>query len=256
MGLKAMPVAGLALLGLGNLLHIVGLATPEWETRSGGGTFGLWKSCGLLRCVSYPSDHDVDELKICQATAVLGMIAGVLALALAVFMVIRKYTDKDIPKAVKIGVLVASILSHEAAINKWTKRTRGRARQGDRAVRIVHGRRGPNLTLTFAVNVMNGLVHDELHQGGMTAERLNQFLHDTSLQCNPGQEVCFTLADMVVLLKLIICQLNLKCSTYQLLPPYSPFLNICENAFALWKQALKTRLAEVCRNLSSRPSIQ
>ncbi|GFR82980.1 TC1 transposase-like protein [Elysia marginata] len=70
-------------------------------------------------------------------------------------------------------------------------RTRAQARRGDRPVRIVQGRRGQNLTMTFGVNVVNGLDHDELHQGGMTAERFNQFLHDTSLQCNPGQEVCF-----------------------------------------------------------------
>ncbi|GFS25205.1 hypothetical protein ElyMa_003435500 [Elysia marginata] len=60
-------------------------------------------------------------------------------------------------------------------------RTRGRTRRGDRAVRLVQWewRRGHNQTMTFAVNVMNRLVHHELHQGGMTAERFDQFLHDT-----------------------------------------------------------------------------
>ena len=57
----------------------------------------------------------------------------------------------------------------EYGINLWTKRTRGRARRGDHAVRVVQGRRGPNLTMTFAVNVTSGLVHHQLHQGGMTA---------------------------------------------------------------------------------------
>ncbi|GFR92069.1 insertion element IS630 uncharacterized 39 kDa protein [Elysia marginata] len=79
----------------------------------------------------------------------------------------------------------------EAGINVWTKRTRGWARRGDRAVRMVQERRGQNLTMTFAVNVMNGLVHHDLHLGEMTVERFNQFLHNTSLQCNPGQEICF-----------------------------------------------------------------
>ncbi|GFR71203.1 hypothetical protein ElyMa_000347800 [Elysia marginata] len=55
----------------------------------------------------------------------------------------------------------------------------------------------------------------------------------------------------VVLLKLILpAQFEM-----QYLPPYSPFPNICENAFALWKQALKTRLAVVLPR-SSRPTIQ
>ena len=85
---------------------------------------------------------------------------------------------------------------HRKSRNKsilWTKRTPGRARRRDRAVRVVQGRRGPNLTMTFAFNVTNGLVHHQLHQGGMTAERFNQFLEDVhlSLRFNPGQEVCF-----------------------------------------------------------------
>ncbi|GFS09240.1 TC1 transposase-like protein [Elysia marginata] len=69
----------------------------------------------------------------------------------------------------------------EAGIKIWTKRTRGQVRRGDRAMRIVQGRRGQNISMT-AANVMNGLVRHELHRGGMTAERFNQFLHDTSLQ--------------------------------------------------------------------------
>ena len=79
----------------------------------------------------------------------------------------------------------------EAGKNLWRKRTQDRAHRGDRDVRVVQGRRGPNLTMTFAVHVTNGLVHHQLHQGGMAAERFNQFLEDVSLRCNPGQEVCF-----------------------------------------------------------------
>ena len=74
----------------------------------------------------------------------------------------------------------------KAGINLWTKRTRGRARRGDRAVRVVYA--GLNLTTTFAVNVTNGLVHHQMHQGRMTAERFNQFLEDVSLHCNTKAE--------------------------------------------------------------------
>ena len=42
--------------------------------------------------------------------------------------------------------------------------------------------------MTFAVNVTNGLVHHQMHQGRMTAERFNQFLEDVSLHCNPKAE--------------------------------------------------------------------
>ena len=45
------------------------------------------------------------------------------------------------------------IFIDEADINLWLKRTRGRARRGERAVRVIQGRGGHNLTMTFAVSV-------------------------------------------------------------------------------------------------------
>ena len=113
----------------------------------------------------------------------------------------------------------------EAGINLCTKRTRGRARRGDCAVRVVQGRREPNLTMTFAVNVTNGLVHHQLHQGGMIAERFNQFLEDVSLRCNPWQEVCFIFDNARVHVRAALADLP-HGFQIQYLPPYSPFLNI------------------------------
>ncbi|GFS09061.1 transposase [Elysia marginata] len=130
----------------------------------------------------------------------------------------RKLSDGTLQRGYSITHSVTTSFTNyigEAGINLWTKRTRGRARRSDRAVRIVQERRGQNLTITFAVNVMNGLVHHELHLGGMTAERFSQLLHDTSPQCNPRQEMTM-LAHTVEVLKLI-CQLNLNYSTYHLL---------------------------------------
>ena len=60
------------------------------------------------------------------------------------------------------------IFIDEAGINIWTKRTRGRAVRGRRAVRVVQGRRGPNLTMTFAVSNVGSLIYHELTEGGMT----------------------------------------------------------------------------------------
>ena len=40
------------------------------------------------------------------------------------------------------------------------------------------------------------------------------------------------------------------------LPPYSPFLNICENAFAIWKAEIETTLAEVRHELLTQPHQQ
>ena len=45
------------------------------------------------------------------------------------------------------------IFVDEAGINLWLKRTRGRARRGERAVRVAQGHNGHNLTMTFAVSV-------------------------------------------------------------------------------------------------------
>ena len=83
------------------------------------------------------------------------------------------------------------IFVDEAGINLWLKRTRGRARRGERAVRVVEGRRGHNLTITFAVSARAGLIHHDLFQGGMTAERSNGFLNHGSEIYQPEMEVCF-----------------------------------------------------------------
>ncbi|GFN81978.1 Tc1 transposase-like protein [Plakobranchus ocellatus] len=58
-----------------------------------------------------------------------------------------------------------SIFMDEAGINIWTKRTRGRAVRGRRAVCVVQGRRGANLTMTFAVSNVGGLIYHELTEG-------------------------------------------------------------------------------------------
>ena len=65
------------------------------------------------------------------------------------------------------GVNQELIYIDEAGFNLWTKRTRGRARRGQRAVRVVTGRRGPSLTMTFAVSNRRGLVHHDLIQGNL-----------------------------------------------------------------------------------------
>ena len=50
------------------------------------------------------------------------------------------------------GDLAELLYTDEAGFNLWMARTRGRAPQGQRAVRIVGGRRGPNFTIILAVS--------------------------------------------------------------------------------------------------------
>ena len=73
----------------------------------------------------------------------------------------------------------------EAGHNLWISRTRGRAARGQRAVRIVGGRTGPNFTLTIAVSNSRGLLFSSTKQGGANIASFNQFLHDTSQAAGP-----------------------------------------------------------------------
>ena len=127
----------------------------------------------------------------------------------------------------------------EAGINLWTRRTRGRAPRGQRAVRVVQGRRGHNLTMTFAVNTTTGLAHHELSEG--VCQQYN------------GDGQCFLIIDNAPAHRQAQ-NLQLPPNFFvRYLPPYSPFLNICENALPLWKGAIKDQLAEVRPQLLVQP---
>ena len=66
----------------------------------------------------------------------------------------------------------------ECGFNVWTARTQGRSARGTRAVRIVEGNRGKNLTLCLAVSPGFGLVHYMFIEGGMTRDLFADFLSD------------------------------------------------------------------------------
>ncbi|GFO04910.1 Dde superfamily endonuclease [Plakobranchus ocellatus] len=136
-----------------------------------------------------------------------------------------------------------SCLHNDKGINIWTKRTRGRAVRGRRAVRVVQGRRGPNLTMTFAVSNVGGLIYHELTEGGMTGKRFNEFIGTVCRLYHP-LNACFVIDNAPAHRQAVNLPLPQNFSV-RYLPPYSPFLNICENAFALWKGNIKDSLAEV-----------
>ena len=150
------------------------------------------------------------------------------------------------------GVAMELVYIDEAGINLWVRRTRGRARRGERAVRVVGGQRGRNFTVTFAISNRRGLVHHEIFEGGMTSDRFNNFLEATSRACqNPVTYIfdnasCHGKADREV-----------NDGGPQIpdnhfikrLPPYSPFLNVVEMAFSAFKASLKRHLEEVRNQL-------
>ncbi|KAK3752631.1 hypothetical protein RRG08_008774 [Elysia crispata] len=85
-------IGALALLGLGNLLHIIGLATPEWVIATPKNSYGtklsagLWEVCIQDICVKIPDLED--WLNACRAMAILGMIAGIGAAAMEIVSIV------------------------------------------------------------------------------------------------------------------------------------------------------------------------
>ncbi|GFR78160.1 lens fiber membrane intrinsic protein-like [Elysia marginata] len=117
MGFKLVPLIAFGVLGLGNLLHIVGLATPEWVTAdisvpflgSTDTTRGLWEGCIDGECDSY--DKKTDWLKACQAMAILGMLAGLVAALMAGVVFVMGLMKKDSTQAIGIIALLSAISS-------------------------------------------------------------------------------------------------------------------------------------------------
>ena len=81
----------------------------------------------------------------------------------------------------------------ESGFNIWTQRTRGRARVGERAVRVVNGQRGESMTLILAILVTNGIEKSQFYGGGTTKERFVTFLHD--LEETVGDSPCIFVLD-------------------------------------------------------------
>lgn len=131
----------------------------------------------------------------------------------------------------------------EAGINLWMRRNRGRARRGERAFRIVGGRRSGNFTMVFAVSHTRGLVSHSLFEGGMTCERFKIFLESIPMPAGEGR-ITLIFDNATAHGKAAEANLPERISL-RWQPPYSPFLNIVENCFSQWKAAMKRQLSEV-----------
>ena len=124
----------------------------------------------------------------------------------------------------------------ESGFYLWLSRTRGRTHRGERAVRVVNGQRGRNFTLILAVST-EGVRHTDFYEGEVTADRFNTWLEAASIAAGEGRKVfimdnapCHRRADEANLL---------EGHSIRKLPAYSPFLNIVENAFSMWKAGFK-----------------
>ena len=100
--------------------------------------------------------------------------------------------------------------------------------------------------MCLAVNSDTGLVHHALMDHGMRRDTFDHFLQDTAvlIHSEPDRECVFIFDNAPAHRAAAEVQLPDGFSTMHL-PAYSPFLNICENAFSVWKSEIKNTLAEI-----------
>jgi transposase len=152
----------------------------------------------------------------------------------------------------------------ECGWNLSKRRNRGRAILGQRAYVVLPGNRGANITLFAAVSASNGLMNHQTWLGGTKTDtfiaalqRMFEALKMQDLANYSATHGGVAPADPSAahVRRLIImdnCPIHKpqavrKCiedAGYEVLyePPWSPFLNPIEEAFALWKKAVNTEL--------------
>ncbi|XP_059164767.1 uncharacterized protein LOC131947537 [Physella acuta] len=93
-GLSVGVLVAVSLLFVGVVLHIIGLATPEWSTSTvGTGSVGLWKNCDEGKCTDI--SVKIESLSACQAMAITGMLISFIAIATAVVDTVLKMYGKE-----------------------------------------------------------------------------------------------------------------------------------------------------------------
>lgn len=142
------------------------------------------------------------------------------------------------------GLHTHKVFLDEFGCNVWTARTKGRSICGDRAVRVVEGQRGQNVTICLAVSPILGVVHYSIFAGGMTKERFSDFLVEL------GELMAIVNGNYVVLCDNARPHMdapgfgNQQQGYLRHLPTNSPFLNACEMAGSCLKAAVKRSLSE------------
>ena len=111
---------------------------------------------------------------------------------------------------------------------------------GRRAYRQVCGQGGTNVTVALEISPINGLVFHSAFLGGMTGQRFNDFLTQVRLNLDPNEHAIFIHDGAPAHNNPAIPGPN---SELNKLPPYSPFLNIVEQAISALKAAIKASRA-------------
>ena len=99
----------------------------------------------------------------------------------------------------------------------------------------------------MAVSPTNGLVHHSAHVGGMNGPCFNDFLAETRENIDPEDDVVFVYDNAPAQRNAPITGENTKLKP---LLPYSPFLNIVEQAISSLKAAIKADLSRPAEQAS------
>lgn len=128
MVLKTSAILPVLVLGLGNILHLVGLNTAHWtvayDPNFGYGNSGLWEFCVNGKCTRYPEWYTYRfQVDFCQSTAVLGMVCGVLALLFTTVANLTDVVEKDASRVLGrcgLGSSAISCIMISSSVVVWT----------------------------------------------------------------------------------------------------------------------------------------
>lgn len=128
--------------------------------------------------------------------------------------------------------------------NLFCRRSRGRARRGDRSVQQLPASKGPNVHLIGAITAA-GVVTMDRQRGSFTAETANNWIRQVmDIWQNQGNQ----LEDLVIVCDNAPCHSHLEeainetNATLLRLAPYSPMLNPIENIWSKIKSFVKANL--------------
>ena len=81
----------------------------------------------------------------------------------------------------------------KSGFHLWLSRSRGRARPGQRALRIVDARKGPHFSFILAVSIQRGVIHHMIHNGGINIERFILFMEETLVAAGDNVQLTYLL---------------------------------------------------------------
>ncbi|XP_059161584.1 uncharacterized protein LOC131944787 [Physella acuta] len=92
-------------IGLGSLLHLVGMATPHWWN-IGSGSIGLWQVCEG-NCLTI--EDKAGWLIGCDFLSVMGVLSSVAALVLIAFIFFNAFKGRPLHSKIPIFLIASTI---------------------------------------------------------------------------------------------------------------------------------------------------